>query len=126
MSFFNETSGGGYVSWFDTHCRLKVRLANGAFSEPWGIAEAPADFGLFSNMLLFGNTTSGMISVYDPNTGAFQDYLRDAAGQTIVIPGIWGIGFGNGNRKAGATNALYYAAGGNDYLTGVFGVITAN
>ena len=43
-----------------------------------------------------------------------------------VIPGIWGIGFGNGNRKAGPTNTLYYAAGGHDYLTGVFGAITAN
>ncbi len=126
VSFFNETSGGGFVDSFDTNGRLLVRLAGGSFSEPWGMAQAPADFGAFSNMLLVGNTTSGMIGAYDPNTGAFQGFLQDSAGQPIKIPGIWGIGFGNGNRKAGPTNTLYYAAGGDDYLTGVFGAITAN
>ena len=68
-------SGVGYVDGFDASGRLKVRLAQGRFSEPWGIAQAPADFDFSSNMLLVGNTTSGKIGAFDPNTGAFKGYL---------------------------------------------------
>ena len=125
VTFFNGISGG-YVDGFDASGRLKVRLAKGRFSEPWGIAQAPADFGFFSNMLLVGNTTSGKIGAFDPNTGAFKGYLQDSTAQTIVLPGLWGISFGNGNIKSGPTNTLYYAAGGSDELSGVFGQITAN
>ncbi len=125
VSYFDNTSGG-FVDSFDTNGKLKTRLATGSFSEPWGLAQAPAGFGAFSNMLLVGNTTSGKIGAYDPVSGAFQGFLQDSTGQEIVIPGIWGISFGNGNRKSGPVNTLYYAAGGDDYLTGVFGQITAN
>ena len=125
VTFFNDISGG-YVDGFDTNGRLTVRLANGGFSEPWGMAQAPADFGIFSNMLLVGNTTSGMIGAYNPTTGAFQGFLQDSSGNPIVIPGLWGISFGNGSKKGGPSNFLYYAAGGDDELTGVFGEITAN
>lgn len=125
VTFFNEISGG-FVDGFDTNGRLTVRLANGSFSEPWGIAQAPANFGFFSNMLLVGNTTSGMIGAYSPTTGTFQGFLQDATGSPIVIPGLWGISFGNGSTKSGPTNVLYYATGGADELTGVFGEIKAN
>ena len=67
-----------------------------------------------------------MIGAYDPVSGAFQGFLEDANSNAIAIPGIWGIGFGDGNRKSGPTNFLYFRAGGNNYLTGVFGVISAN
>jgi uncharacterized protein (TIGR03118 family) len=126
VSFFNRTAGGGYVDAFDTDGKLKVRLETGSFSEPWGLAQAPSNFGLFSKMILVGNTTSGMIGAYNPKTGAFAGFLEDSSGQAIVIPGLWGIGFGDGNKKDGPTNALYYANGGSTYSTGVFGVITAN
>lgn len=76
VSFFNETAGGGFVDAFETSGRLLLRLAGGAFAEPWGMAQAPADFGAFSNMLLVGNTTSGMIGAYDPNTGVSRDSCR--------------------------------------------------
>ncbi len=125
VTFFNEVSGG-FVDGFDTNGNLLVRLANGNFSEPWGIAQAPADFGAFSNMLLVGNTTSGTIGAYSPTTGAFQGFVQDSTGNPIVIPGIWGISFGNGSKKGGPTNVLYYATGGEDELIGVFGQITAN
>ena len=125
VTFFDGSSGG-FVDAFDSNGRLKLRLATGAFSEPWGIAQAPANFGAFSNMLLVANTTSGMIGAYDPTSGVFQGFLEDSTGTAIAIPGIWGISFGNGNRKSGPTNFLYYSAGGNQYLTGVFGAITAN
>jgi uncharacterized protein (TIGR03118 family) len=125
VTYFNGISGG-YVDAFDTNGRLKLRLALGSFSEPWGVALAPANFGAFSNMLLVGNTTSGSIGAYNPTTGAFQGFLNDSTGNPIVIPGLWGIEFGNGNHESGPVNTLYYSAGGNAYTTGVFGAITAN
>jgi uncharacterized protein (TIGR03118 family) len=124
VTYFNGTSGG-YVDAFDTNGKLKLSLASGNVDEPWGVALAPAGFGAFSNDLLVGNTTSGMIAAFNPATGAFAGYLNDAAGNPIVIDGLWGIGFGNGNSFSGPTTTLYYAAGGNTYTTGVFGAITA-
>ena len=125
VTFFNEVSGG-FVDSFDFNGKRKVRLANGAFSEPWGIAQAPANFGAFSNMILVSNTTSGMIGAYNATTGAFQDFLRGANGNPIALPGIWGISFGNGHPESGPTNTLYYSTGGENEDVGEFGEITAN
>ncbi|MGO9647536.1 MAG: TIGR03118 family protein [Terriglobales bacterium] len=124
VTFFNGASGG-YVDAFDTNGNLKGRAAQGAFSQPWGVALAPANFGAFSNMLLVGNTTSGWIAAYNPKTGAFKGFLNDSTGSPITIPGLWAISFGNGNPESGPTNTLYYNGGGS-YTTGVFGAITAN
>jgi uncharacterized protein (TIGR03118 family) len=124
VTFFNDVSGG-FVDAFDTNGNLKGRVAHGSwFSEPWGIAVAPANFGAFSNMLLVANTTSGRIAAFDTTTGVFKGFLDDSTGSPIVLPGLWGIGFGNSNAESGPTNTLYYAAGGN-YATGEFGAITA-
>src|SRR5271166_2916331 len=71
VTFFNGTSGG-YVDAFDTNGNRKGSLPQGWFSEPWGMAVAPANFGAFSNMLLVGNTTSGWIAAFSPTTGAFK------------------------------------------------------
>ena len=124
VTFFNGTSGG-YVDAFDTNGNRKARLPQGEFSEPWGMALAPANFGAFSNMLLVGNTSSGWIAAFNTKNGAFQGFLNDSTGNPTTIPGIWGISFGNGSPDSGPTNTLYYNGGGN-YLTGVFGAITAN
>jgi len=124
VTFFNGTSGG-YVDAFDTNGNLKGRLPQASFSQPWGVALAPANFGAFSHMLLVANTSSGWIAAFNPKTGAFQGFLNDSSGSPITIPGLWGIEFGNGNPKSGPVNTLYYNAGGN-YTTGVFGAITAN
>ena len=125
VTFFDGKSGG-YVDAFDTTGRLRLRLATGQFSEPWGLVQAPPTFGAFAGMILVGNTTSGMIGAYDPVTGAFKGFLNDASGNPIVIPGLWGISFGNGNKDSGPTNTLYYSAGDEVQKTGVFGAITAN
>lgn len=124
VTFFNDLSGG-YVDAFDTNGNLKARLPHGQLSEPWGLALAPANFGLFSKALLVANTASGWIGAYNPKTGAFLGLLQDRSGNPITIPGLWGISFGNGNPESGPTNTLYYTGGGN-YTTGVFGAITAN
>jgi uncharacterized protein (TIGR03118 family) len=125
---YNAASGGGrgYVDAYDLNGTLKVRLQQGWFSQPWGIAKAPANFGALSNLLLVGNTGSGRIGAYHPNSGRFVDFVRDASGQPIVIPGLWGIAFGLGTPDSGPANALYFSAGGPVEQTGVFGVIVAN
>jgi uncharacterized protein (TIGR03118 family) len=125
---YNAAAGGGtgYVDAFDTNGKLQLSLQQGAFNQPWGIALAPAGFGAFSNLLLVGNTGSGLIGAYSPRTGQFVDFLRDAGGQPIVLPGLWGIAFGNGSADSGPKNVLYFAAGGADLTTGVFGAIAAN
>jgi len=124
VSFFDGVSGG-YVDAFDTGGNLKGRLATGWFSQPWGIALAPANFGAFSNMLLVANTATGQIAAFSSKTGAFEGFLNDSTGNPITIPGLWAISFGNSNPESGPINTLYYNGGGN-YTTGVFGAITAN
>jgi uncharacterized protein (TIGR03118 family) len=124
---YNAVAGGGtgYVDAFDTTGALLLRLQNVGLDEPWGIAQAPANFGAFSHTLLVGNTGSGRIGAYHPVTGKFLGFMKDAGGDPIVIPGLWGLEFGNGNVESGPTNVLYFNAGG-DYTTGVFGAISSN
>ena len=126
VTFFDDLAGG-YVDAFDTNGNLKGRLAHGIwFNEPWGIALAPAKFGAFSNALLVGNVGDGTILAFSTTNLAFRGYLTDSTGTALSLPGLWGIEFGNGNPKSGPVNTLYYVAGGNNYLSGVFGAITAN
>jgi uncharacterized protein (TIGR03118 family) len=125
---YNAVGGGGrgYVDGYDAGGALKRRLQQGSFNQPWGIAKAPANFGLLSNLLLVGNTGSGKIGAYSPTTGRFVDFMRDAGGQPIVIPGLWALSFGIGTADSGPTNVLYFTAGGPDLTTGMFGAIAAN
>lgn len=125
VTFYNGTSGG-YVDAFDTNGNLLLSLAQGAFSEPWGIAQAPAGFGGFSKTLLVGNTASGLIAAFNPTTGQLLGVLKNSSGQKIAIPGLWGIEFGDGNTESGPTTTLYFNGGGSAYTTGVFGAIAAN
>lgn len=93
----------------------------GRLNAPWGVAVAPADFGLLSDTLLVGNFGgAGKIAAFNPTTGRFIDYLRDEAGQVIGLDGIWGLTFGNG-ASLGDTNALYFAAGPDGEAAGLFG-----
>jgi uncharacterized protein (TIGR03118 family) len=80
---------------------------------------APADFGPFSGMLLVGSFARGHISVYDPDSGKFMGELSDESGKPIVIDGLWGMV--NGNGTAGDKNAIYFAAGIDDEMHGLFG-----
>ncbi len=92
-------------------------------NSPWGLALAPGDFGIFSHDLLVGQFGSGQIAAYNIESGKFDGLLLDGAGSPIVIDGIWGIGFGNGQR-AGPFNTLFFAAGPNDESNGLFGTLT--
>jgi uncharacterized protein (TIGR03118 family) len=114
--------GHGFVDVFTNDGALVHRLVSrGALDSPWGLAQAPADFGQFSGDLLVGNFGNGHINVYDPATGAHLGQLRRANGSPIVIDGLWGLRFGNGN--AAKTNQLVFSAGPDEESHGLLGKI---
>lgn len=118
--------GFGFVSVFDTNGHFDRRLiSNGALNAPWGMVQATANFGDFSNALLIGNFGDGRINAYNIQTGTLLGALTTAPGKPLVIDGLWGLAFGNGV-SAGDANSLYYAAGPEDETHGLFGKITAN
>jgi uncharacterized protein (TIGR03118 family) len=97
----------------------------GDLNAPWGLAMAPSDFGAFSGDLLVGNFGDGKIHAYEPQpNGTFvqRGVLLGTDGKPIVIDGLWGIGFGNGS-GSGDTDDLYFAAGPDDEMHGLFGEI---
>lgn len=115
--------GHGFVEVFNPDGSFVMSLQNGTWLDsPWGVTQAPADFGTFSNMLLVGNFGSGKIAAFDPATGSFRGFLRDQYDEPIVIDGLWGLGFGNGG-SAGPSNTLYFAAGPNGEQDGLFGAL---
>jgi uncharacterized protein (TIGR03118 family) len=102
----------GYISVFDSNGNFIKRLvSNGPLNAPWGLALAPSTgFGALSGDLLVGNFGDGKINAFNPNTGAFMGTLDDGNGNPIVIPGLWGIDFGNGAQGT-STTSLYFNAG---------------
>jgi len=116
--------GFGYVDKFSPKGKLLQRLKHGPWlNAPWGVALAPANFGFFSNHLLIGNAGSGQIAVYDPETGHFDDLLRDANGHAIQNDRLWALRFGN-DQAAGPSNWLFFTAGISDEAHGLFGFFT--
>jgi uncharacterized protein (TIGR03118 family) len=119
--------GRGFVDEFDTSGNLIRRVAqHGQLNAPWGLAQAPSDFGRFSGDLLVGNFGDGQINVYE--LGANGQYthkgeLRES-GHQITIDGLWALEFGN-DGNAGHKNELFFTAGPNDESNGLFGKITA-
>ena len=93
----------------------------GRLNAPWGVAIAPANFGLHSNRLLVGNFGgAGKVAVFNQDTGRFIDFLRNPDGEVIALDGLWALMFGNG-ASLGDTNALYFAAGTEGEAAGLFG-----
>jgi uncharacterized protein (TIGR03118 family) len=116
--------GHGFVDVFNNDGGFVHRLLNrGALNSPWGMVLAPANFGRFSGDLLVGNFGNGHINVYNSLTGRHKGQLRRANGQPIVIDGLWGLAFGNGN--AAKTNQLIFSAGPDDESHGLLGKIVA-
>ena len=122
--------GQAYVDEFTPDGQLVARVVNSGkknapLNAPWGLALAPADFGVFSNFLLVGNFGDGRISAYTQkgNTWVYKGQLRLADGTPIAIDGLWAIAFGNGS-AAGSTNTLYFLSGPSQEKHGLFGSIT--
>ncbi|MES1248732.1 MAG: TIGR03118 family protein [Actinomycetota bacterium] len=126
-----DTPGKGFVAEFAPDGTLIANIAkpggkNSPLNGAWGLALAPASFGVFAGDLLVGNFGNGRISAYTQLNGkwVYKGQLRKGDGTIVVIPGLWAIAFGNG-AAAGPVTSLYYAAGPNDEKGGDFGVITA-
>jgi uncharacterized protein (TIGR03118 family) len=114
--------GHGFVDVFTNDGAFVRRLVSrGALDSPWGLALAPAGFGQFSGDLLVGNFGNGHINAYNRATGAHLGQLRRQNGKPIVIDGLWGLRFGNGN--AAKTNELIFSAGPDDESHGLLGKV---
>lgn len=117
-------AGKGFVDIFDTDGHLVRRFAAGApLNAPWGMVRAPFHFGAFSNDILIGNFGNGKINAFDPETGAFLDSLRNPSGAVIVNDGLWALVFGGG--LGSSPQVLYFTAGLDSEMHGLFGTLTA-
>ena len=117
--------GHGFVDLFtNTGAFVRRLVTRGALNSPWGLALAPASFGVFRGDLLVGNFGNGTINVYNPTNGAPLGQLRRHNGLPIVIDGLWGLMFGNGN--AAKNNELVFSAGPHHESHGLLGKIVVN
>ncbi|MBZ5600618.1 MAG: TIGR03118 family protein [Acidobacteriia bacterium] len=115
--------GQGFVAIFDPQGRLLLDLQSGSFlNAPWGITQAPSDFGVFSHRLLVGNQGDGTINAFNLVTGKFEGKLLDANGAPLTIDGLWALNFGS-NGTSGSAIELFFTAGPNEEADGLFGKI---
>jgi hypothetical protein len=118
-----NAAGNGIVDIFDLEGNFVERYAqNGSLNSPWGVVQASANFGAFSNDILIGNFGDGTINAFDPATGDSLGQLKDQTGATIMNGSLWALVFGAG---PGDTNTLYFTAGLANEGHGLFGAITA-
>ncbi|MBO0910678.1 MAG: TIGR03118 family protein [Acidobacteria bacterium] len=114
---------GGFIDTYNEDGTLIGTFAQGlGLNQPWGFAQAPANFGPLSNTLLVANNNDTGTIVGFNAKGQFVGALRQF-GRPIIIDQLWAIDFGGGVPANGATNALYFTAGPHDNLAGTFGVI---
>jgi uncharacterized protein (TIGR03118 family) len=121
--------GHGFVDMFDTSGKFLVRVAtHGQLNSPWGLAMAPASFGSFGGDLLVGNFGDGQISAFQPQQdGTFElvGQLRTNDRKVLTIDGLWSLQFGKGAANNGSTDTLFFTAGPDGEMHGLFGKITA-
>jgi uncharacterized protein (TIGR03118 family) len=125
--------GNGVVSVFDTLGNFVARIATGGkLDSPWGVAIAPANFGIFGGDILIGNFGNGLINAYDPKTFAWRGQLNDGTGKPLTYPSLWELlpgGTTVGNTTAvsgGDTSTVYFTAGLASEAHGLFGAIANN
>jgi uncharacterized protein (TIGR03118 family) len=116
-------AGNGIVSIFDMDGNFVRRFATaGALNAPWGITQASANFGPFSNDILIGNVGDGTINAFDPTSGNFVGKLIDGDGNDIVEVGLHALAFRADG--FGDPNTLYFTSQLNNENDGLFGAIT--
>jgi uncharacterized protein (TIGR03118 family) len=115
--------GNGIVSIFDMDGSFVRRFATGgALNAPWGIAQASANFGPFSNNIVIGNAGDGNINAFDLATGNFVGKLKDGDGHAIVETGLHGLAFRSDG--FGDPDTLYFTSQFSNEDDGLFGAIT--
>jgi uncharacterized protein (TIGR03118 family) len=118
-----DGAGLGFVDVFDTGGNLLQHFASaGALNAPWGVTQAPANFGRFSGDVLIGNFGDGTINAFDPVSGQSLGAVNLSNSTTFAQDGLWGIAFGN-NLSNQPLNTLFFAAGPNEEANGVYGRI---
>jgi uncharacterized protein (TIGR03118 family) len=116
-------AGLGDVDIFDTNGNLIGRFASGhTLNAPWGVAQAPFNFGPASSDILIGNFGDGRINVFNPLTRKLMGQLPDTSGKPITIDGLWALAFGGA--QASDPGTLYFDAGPNKEADGLFGTLT--
>jgi uncharacterized protein (TIGR03118 family) len=116
-------AGLGFVDVFSSSGRLRAHLQHGPWlNSPWGVVQAPGEFGEFSHSLLIGNFGSGQIAAYNPVTLKFEGLVRNPDDSVLTINGLWALSFGNGG-AAGPSTTLFFSAGLNDEADGLFGTL---
>lgn len=132
--------GKGIVSIFRTDGSFVKRFATGdLLNAPWGVTSAPRGFfedpegevnknttslktGYSdSTLILVGNFGDGKINAYSTR-GEFIGQLR-SYGRTIVIDGLWAIGFAPLTAASIDPNRLYFTAGPDGEMDGLFGYL---
>lgn len=118
-------AGNGIVSVFDNTGVFVARIATGGnLNAPWGVAFAPANFGIYSNDLLIGNFGDGMINVFDPKTYAFVGQMIDGTGKPLVYLSLWDLIAGNTPISGGDSSTVYFTAGLKNESHGLFAGIS--
>jgi uncharacterized protein (TIGR03118 family) len=127
-----DAVGNGLVDIFDTTGKFVSRaITGGNMNSPWGIAFAPANFGIFSNDLLIGNFGDGRINVYDPKTFAYLGQLMDGSGKSLAYASLWELlpggtaVTGTTSVSGGDTSTVYFTAGLTGEVHGLFAGITS-
>ena len=117
-------AGNGVVDIFDLNGNLLQRATSGgALNAPWGIAIAPAGWGIFGGDILVGNFGDGKINGYDPKTGNFIAAMQSGT-TPVVNPGLWSLQFGNG-KSGGDPQTLYITSGYNNNDNKTHGLLAA-
>jgi uncharacterized protein (TIGR03118 family) len=125
-----DARGNGAVSIFDTNGNFVARAVTGGnLNSPWGIAIAPANFGIYSNALLIGNFGDGLINAYDPKTFAYLGQLMDTTGKSLQYASLWELlpggtaVQGTTSVSGGDTSTVYFTAGLTGETHGLLGAI---
>lgn len=116
-------AGNGYIDVFRPNGTLVSRFASqGSLNSPWGIAVAPAGFGLGSNAILVGNFGDGHINAFNQD-GTVIGPLKDTSKNALTINGLWDITFPVNGVPSGDPNQLFFTAGPDDETHGIFGYL---
>ncbi len=126
VSYVSATGGGGgFIDIFTENGTFVKQFTHGApLNQPWGFAIAPSNFGpLSSTLLISNNTNSGTINGFNLTTGKFVGTIKNTSNLPMKIDQLWGIEFGGGTTNNGKKNQLFFTAGPNNNVDGLFGVI---
>jgi uncharacterized protein (TIGR03118 family) len=122
--------GNGVVDQYDQNGNFVTRIAaGGQLDSPWGVAIAPASFGIYGGDILIGNFGNGTINAYDPTRFVYQGQLTDGTGKPLTYPSLWellpaGTAVTNTTSVSGGTaGTVYFTAGLAGEQHGLFGAI---